>query len=136
MKKIIIVFFSLVIALFYSGNIVAQEKPKTKISSVKQKDGTVRFSLTSSRPFIFGSNRYILHIGNSDFMRNEQSHKNGKGYMTFLVPSGDLNNIRDGAHIYLTYGQVDIEETDMDELSKNSRRCWSLGYYSKDLLTK
>ncbi|MFI5195795.1 MAG: hypothetical protein ACHQD8_01780 [Chitinophagales bacterium] len=136
MRKIIIIFFSMAIMLFFSGYAIAQEKPKTETTSVKQKDETVRFSLTSSKPFIFGSNRYVLYIGNKEFTRNEQSHKNGKGYMTFLIPADDFNSLQEGAGIYLTYGQVNVEEADMNEMSKNSRRCWSLGQFSKNLLTK
>lgn len=136
MRKTIIAFFSIVIMLFFSGNVIAQEKAKTQITSVKQKSEIIRFSLTSSKPFIFGSNKYILYIGNKEFTRNEQSHKNGKGYMTFLVPADDFDRLQDGSNIYLTYGEVSVEEVDMDAMSNSSRRCWSLGKFSKNLLTK
>src|SRR5579871_2710315 len=105
MKKIFALFFSLLIAAFFLGNAIAQEKPKTEVTSVKQKGTTVRFSLTSSKSFIFGSNRYILYIGNKAFMLNEQSHKNGKGYMTFLIPVDEFKQLGDGANMYLSYGQ-------------------------------
>ena len=136
MRKIIITFFSIVIMLFFSGYVIAQDKPTTQISTVKQKGEIIRVSLTSSKPFIFGSNRYILYIGNKAFTRNEQSHKNGKGSMTFLIPADDFDRLPEGANIYITYGQVNVEEDDMVEMSKTSQRCWSLGKFSKNLLTK
>jgi hypothetical protein len=133
MKKIFVLFFSLVIVAFFSGNAVAQEKAKTEITTVKQKGTTVRVSLASSKPFIFGSNRYILYIGNKSFMLNEQSHKNGKGYMTFLIPADEFKTLGEGANMYLSYGPVNVEEQDMEQLAKG-RRCWSIGKFSKSLL--
>jgi len=134
MRKIVILFFSMAIMLFFSANTIAQEKPKTQVSSVKQKGETVKFSLTSSKPFIFGSNRYMLYIGNKEFTRSEQSDKNGKGYMTFFIPADDFKSLQEGSKIYLTYGDVNAGETDMDEMAKTSRRCWTLGKFSKKLL--
>jgi hypothetical protein len=114
----------------------AQEKAVTKVSVVQQKGETVRFSLTSSQPFIFASNRYMLYIGDKEFALNEQSVEHEKGLMTFLIPAADFKALRDGASIYLTYGQVDVTLTNMEEMANTTRRCWSLGKFSKDLLTR
>src|ERR1039457_5440086 len=133
MKKITALFFTLAIMLFFTGNTVAQEKAKTEITTVKQKGETVHFTLTSSKPFIFGNNRYVLYIGEKEFFRLEQSKKNGKGYMTFYIPIQDFNNLREGDGIYLSYGTVDTGDENLEEVAKGCR-CWSLGKFSKSLL--
>ena len=137
MKYITALFFSLVILLPFPGKSFAQEKAKTKIAHVKQKDDLVLFSLTSSKPFIFGNNKYYLHIGDKEFTRNEQSKSNGEGRMTFLIPADDFNTLNENAPIYLTYGVVSRDGTNMEEMSKvNFVQCWSLGKFSRKLLTK
>jgi hypothetical protein len=136
MRNIIVMFFSLVILMPFSGNALAQEKAKTKIAHVKQKGEDVLFTLSSSKPFIFGSNKYYLHIGDKEFTRNEQTKKNGMGYMTFIIPQVDFNSLPEGGSIYLTYGRVSQDEA-MEELSKeNYVQCWSLGKFSQALLTR
>lgn len=137
MKKIITLCFGLLITLFFSGSVMAQAKAVTKISSVKQKGKNVDFNLSSSKPFIFGSNRYELHVGSQDFVLNTQSADNGKGSMTFFIPSEDFSKLPEGANIYLTYGRVPKNsEQKMDELAKKSNKCWYLGTFSKKMLTK
>lgn len=136
MRNLIALFFSLCVLLSFSGNAIAQEKAKTQVSSVKQKGETVRFTLVSSRPFIFGNNRYLLYIGGKEFKRNEQWKKSGKGYLSFFIPESDFGKLVEGSDIYLTYGSVNIEEADMEELAAKSRKCWSLGKFSKSMLTK
>jgi hypothetical protein len=135
MKKILFLSCTLIITLFVAGDVSAQAKSKVEISSVKQKAETVRFMLSSSKPFMVGDNRYILHIGDKEFSRYEQSKNNGKGYITFLMYTDDFDKLENDKKVYLTYGSVS-EEADMEKLSKQSARCWSLGKFSKGLLTK
>lgn len=150
MKHIIALFFSLVVLLPASYktqaqekhkskvvDVIAQEKAKTNIVNVKEKDQLIRFMITSSKPFIFANNRYILHIGNKEIYRNEQYAANGKGFMTFLIPEDDFNALQEGADIYLTYGKVSRDGMDMDAMNKADYvPFWSLGKFSKTLLTK
>jgi hypothetical protein len=133
MKKISVLFFNVLAAVLFSASIMAQEKAQTKLTSVKQSGETVRFSLTSSKPFIFANNRYVLYVGTKEFFGLEQSKKDGKGYMTFIIPLSDFNNLKDGDGMYLSYGKVDAEAVNMEELAKG-RRCWGLGKFSKSLL--
>lgn len=126
-----------VVSVFlYSSNAIAQVKAKTEFTSLKQKGETVRYTVTSSKPFYFGNNRYVLYIGSKEFYRYEQSKKNGKGVLSFIIPAKDFKALTQGAPVYLNYGHIDIEETDMGELSNKSRKCWTLGKFDKDLLTK
>src|SRR6478735_8648483 len=133
MKKISFLS-ALVLALLFSANVFAQ-KAVTKVSSVKQKGSEINFNLVSSKKFIFGSNRYELHIGDKEFVRNTQSEKAGKGYMTFLLSSEEFSALKDDADIYLTYGHVKSTQ-DMNQIAKQSPRCWSLGKFNRSLLTK
>ena len=87
MNKIAIVFFSVILFSCFSGNAFAQQKTSPKIASVKKKDNTVEFTITSARKFIMGNNRYVLHIGDKGIMRYRQSFDNHKkvGIITFLI---------------------------------------------------
>ena len=137
MKNITALLFSLVFLLPFSNKAVAQEKARIKIAHVKQKAETILFTLSASKPFIFGSNKYYLHIGDKDFTRNEQSKNNGKGRMTFFIPVDDFNKFPVGDEIYLTYGKLSGDGMSMEAMSKeNFVQCWSLGKFSKTLLAK
>ena len=138
MKKIATLLFCILLVMSVSHKAFATEKPKTRISYVKQKGDLVRFSLTSSKPFIFGSNKYYLHIGDKEFTRAEQSKSNGKGRLTFLIPSTDFKALKDGNAIYLTYGDPGVaDEAGFEELCKaGSPKCWSLGTFNKSMLSK
>jgi hypothetical protein len=135
MKKISILF-SLLVALFFSVNIMAQEKAKTGVASVKQKGETVRFSLVSSKPFIFANNRYVLYLGEKAFYKNEQWEKKGKGYLTYFIPASEFKQVKEGAKMYLSYGDIDVTASDIEDYAKESRKCWSLGNFNKNLLKK
>jgi hypothetical protein len=137
MKKLIILVFTFLSVFSFSTGAAAQEKSKTQLSSVKQKDATILFSLSSSQPFIFANNRYLLYIGNKEFHLQEQTNDDdGTGHMSFFVQPGDFDKLQEGSAMYLTYGAVDIENANMEELANYTRRCWSLGKFSKTLLTK
>jgi len=131
MKKIILLTLSLIITFY----LIAQEKAQTKISSVIQKGETIRYSLSSSQPFIVGNNRYILHIGDRGFSQYEQSKSKGTGLITFLIPVTDFNDLPDGKSVFLTYGSVS-EDADLESLANKSTRCWFIGKFEKDILTK
>ena len=60
MKRIFTLIITAVLIMLSNSNLSAQEKAKTEITSVKQKDQTIRFTLTSSKPQIFADNRYVL----------------------------------------------------------------------------
>ena len=136
MKKIVSVFFTLAIIMFFTGFVSAQQKAKTDITSVKQTGEMVRFTMTSSRPFIFADNRYILYVGGKEFTRSEQTEQDEKGILTFLIPAGEFNALKDGESMYLSYGEANAEEQDMETYTKQSLKCWSLGKFSSSLLTR
>ena len=137
MKKIFTLFLGGMLALLCTGTVLAQTKAVTRIVSVKQKENDVNFNLSSSKPFIFGSNRYELHIGTSEFFRNTQSVKDGKGSMTFFIPAEAYNNLQEGSEIFLCYGHMAKgDKVNMEQLSKVSNKCWQLGKFSRKMLTK
>ena len=139
MNKITVLFLSLLLIGFSSPDAFAQQQSTTKIASVTEKDNTVEFTLTSEKKFIFGNNRYVLHIGDKTFMRNRQSYDydNKIGTLTFLIANEDFKSLQDGKGIYLTYGYADETEQALDELSQHDfPTCWKLGKFSKDILTR
>lgn len=136
MRHYIPVFYLLFVFIGGILPAAAQEKPATAIGVVKDRGDVVSFTLTCSRPFITGNNRYMLYVGRQEFGRYEQAKKNGRGLLTFLIPKDKFNALANGSNIYLTYGRVEPDEQDMDELARNSRRCWSLGKFTHTLLRK
>ncbi len=137
MKRISVLILGITLVLSFSGKAFAQEKIVKSIATVKADGEFIDFTLTSPKPFIFGNNRYILHIGKTDFYRNKQSFDHDRrGSMTFFIPVADFNALQDSAAIYLTYGQPSTDNNDLEELSKADVPVWSLGKFSKTLLSK
>ena len=135
--KNLVVLFSIFLSIFLSGNVIAGNKPKIEISTITQKDSTVSISLTSSKPFYMGGNRYILHIGDKDFKLSSQKVNKGRGVIIFFISANDFNNLQDGSNVYLTYGHLADGTQNSEELSsKVSGKYWSLGKFSKNILTK
>lgn len=134
MRKAVL-FFSVVLGTFCCLPAIAQQLVTTEISSVQMNGKNVDFTIVSSRPFIFAGNRYVLHAGSKEFFRYQQSKDNGKGVITFFVPVDDFNNLREGAGMYLTYGDGPDNEAVLEARSKtNPVRCASLGKFTKQLL--
>jgi hypothetical protein len=137
MKKLFILFFGLVIVFLHAGKAVAQSKATVEIGTVKETGKNVNFTLTSSKQFIVGNNVYVLHIDDKVFWLYEQTENNEKGILIFHIPAEDFNNLKEGSAIYLTYGNKSMEEGEMKEMCKQEYfPCWSLGQFSKNLLTK
>ena len=132
MKKAAI-FITLIITLFLAHTANAQQKAVTKIASVKQGAKTVAITITSSKPFIFGNNRYMLYIGDKDFTMYHQPHDDAKNQLTFDVPAESYANLKDGEDVYLTYGSVFHSGSDRPAIAKTNKRCWSLGKFSKNM---
>jgi len=133
MQKSIVLFFSLLAVFFIPGRSVAQEKAKVEITTAQQKGNTVEFTLTSAKKFIVGGNVYVLHVGDKTFSHYKQSMHS----LSFLIPSGDFNNLSDGANVYLTYGNENEPERSLEAMSKPGQGpCWSLGKFNAQILTK
>jgi len=138
MKSFLIVFAYLTFS--FSEFVFAQEKIKTEISSVEQKEQTVEFTITSSRPFYSGNNIHILHIGKKDFSLSKQYKKDKTGVITFFIPLDDFNGLTEGDDVWMSYGNK--LRSDADErkdikrfCKKNEKTCWSLGKFSKQVQT-
>lgn len=134
MKKVLILILCMVLTCAGNIHVIAQVKAKTEIATVKQKGEVVRFTVASSKPFIYGSNRYILYIGDKEFSRYEQTKKNGKGFLTFLIPVSDYKSLSEGAAMYLSYGHFNTDEQDMEAVAAKSHKCWAFGKFSHTLL--
>lgn len=136
MKKIFTVIITVVVIMLSNSNLSAQEKAKTEITSVKQKDQTILFTLTSSKPLIFADNRYVLYIGKNAFVRSEVPGVENNRTISFFITEQEFNSLSEGANIYFSYGDIDVESRDMDVYSNESIKCWNMGKFAKALLTK
>ncbi|MCD6011052.1 MAG: hypothetical protein K0Q79_914 [Flavipsychrobacter sp.] len=134
MKKIIALFFSMAVMVLYANNLTAQQKPTTTVTSVAQKGENIWFTLTSSQPLIFGDNRYVLYIDGREFVKSNTPQDEDNKVVSFLLSADELNSLKEGSGIYLSYGHLKIEYQDMEALSQQSRRCWSVGKFTKAML--
>ena len=135
MNKLLTVFLCLFLTFSFSAS-HAQDKNKTKIGYLKHKGKDVLFNIIGTKPFIFGGNTYILHIGDKEFTIYQQTKFENKGSLTFTIYEADYQTLKDGANIFLTYGNLSREE-DLEDLSKEQYSpCWSLGKFTKKLLSK
>ena len=138
MKKRIFLMLLAVVFLLGKGNLVAFEKAKAEIATLKKQDAIVYFKITANKPFITGGNVYVLHIGNQLFAHSKQAKEQGKGSITFFIPIADFNKLTDGATIYLTYGNnTHADDLKLENLSKQEYYpCWFLGQFDHSLLDK
>ncbi len=135
MRKIIALFFSMVVLVSYTNNLQAQ-KAKTEIASVKQSGEVVRFTVTSSKPLIFGNNRYVLYIGDKEFALSETPADENNKNISFLIGAGEFSSLKEGADVYVSYGHINMEEQDVAAHAQRSHKCWHLGKFSSSMLTK
>jgi len=136
MRYLAIFILCLGTGIFRTQIAAAQVKARSEISGARQRDGDIALTITCPKPFINGNNRYILYTGHKEFGRYEISRKDGKGVITFLIPKDEFNHLAEGSPVYMTYGHVEAEETDMEALAASSHRCWSLGKFSRSVLKK
>ncbi len=138
MKKpvvLLMLFFAMFVA--YAQQQV-EGKVKIVIGKVSQLDSIVSFSINASKPFLFGSNMYILSIGGNEFTHYKQSKEDGKGHIAFLIPAMAFGALNSGQPIYLYYGSPGQYDTaDLESRSKyNQMLCCYLGNFTTQLLTK
>lgn len=135
---------SIFILLWIMGlqSCIAQDKAKLSVTGITQKEAeTMELTITSDKPFQYGDNIHILHIGKKEFSLSKQSKQEGKGILTFFIPSAEFNALAEGSKMWLTYGQkvrtgsADKEEK-LDELSGQNPKCWKLGKFSKAVSKK
>lgn len=135
----VIVQFLLAATLFCAPQSAgAQAKAKVNISSVRQKGKSVAFTVSSPAEFYVGGNEYVLYIGNKQFTTYKQDNTEGKGRLIYQISQPDYKSLKEGARIYLTYGDLPAETgSTNEELSKQpDSKCWPLGRFTKRLLTK
>lgn len=136
MKNTFLLFFTLVFVCFSPKPASAQEKQKATVSLIRQNGNTVTVTITSSEEFYIGGNTHILHIGNKHYDRNEQNNVDGKGILKFFIPANEFKVLKNGTKMYLTYGELDMEnEQEIEAYSKEREsRCWALGKLNKKML--
>lgn len=135
MRNIVALIFSLAVMVLFANNVQAQ-KAKTEIASVKQSGEVIRFTVTSSKPLIFGNNRYILYIGDKEFTLSETPADENNKTITFLLREDEFKALNEGAVIYLSYGHLNMEGQDVAAYAQRSHKCWQLGNFRSGMLVK
>ncbi len=140
MKNKFLVMSILVAFLSISMLSKAQVKEKTSVYAIKQNNSIVELTITSTKPFIIGGNAYILYIGQQRFTLNKQEKKDGKNYITFLIPQKDFSALVDGSSMWLLYGDLNTitnQSTDLNAFAlENPHTCWTIGKLKKKSLKK
>jgi hypothetical protein len=133
MKKAIAVFCFVIALQFFNSPAKAEEKQKARISLIRQTGNTVALTVSSPHEFYVGGNKHILYIGGKHFDLYEQNNEDGRGYLKFFIPADDFKMIKDGTRVYLSYGELEIEnEDELEALCKqNFGPCWQLGKLNK-----
>jgi hypothetical protein len=139
MNKHILLVGVLVVLLFASTNVEAAKRAKMHLHSAKRKGDSAAIAITSDRPFIVGSNIYMLYIGTRHFDQSKEDASDpNKPRLVFYIPVSEYNKLKKGSSMYLTYGNVyedDIKEEAMKDICRqNPARCWSLGKSGKRTL--
>jgi hypothetical protein len=136
---------TLLLAVFFALGINVSNAQNSSISLartgvVKQVDNTIEFTINASEPFYVGGNMHILTIDKERFSLYRQEDLDGKGKLIFLIPSISFSKLKEGASIYLSYGEVLDELSTDDEMQDVCKispdRCKYLGSFSKSILSK
>ena len=89
----------------------AQAMPSATISGMKLLQETVEISLKSAEPFYAGNNIFTLYIGNKGFNLYRQEDIEGKGLIVFLILKKEFDQLKNGANIFIGYGDKPSEES-------------------------
>lgn len=116
----------------------AQEKALAKISAIRQKGDMVTVAVTSAKEFYMGNNKHILHIGNHHYDLYDQENTEGGGLLRFYLPATDFKQLTTGTSVYLSYGELTVEEGQSieDMCKQNFCPCWSVGKLNKTCSNK
>lgn len=138
MKKILHLLLLLVVMGTSIQPTAAQDKQKAKIGQIKLENDKVTVTVTSSKEFYVGGNVHILYLGDKSYSLYDQQNEDGKGMLKFYVPVDEFKSIKDGARVYMSYGELVLEEgeTVEDVCKENFCPCWSLGKLNKKQLKK
>jgi len=138
MKKLLLIFTVLVGVSATSPIALAQDKQKAKIGQIKQETDKVTMTVTSAKEFYVGGNVHILYLGDKSFSLYDQQNEDGRGMLKFYIPTEDFKAIKDGVRVYMSYGELVLEEGESveDVCKENFCPCWSLGKLNKKQLKK
>jgi hypothetical protein len=138
MKRILQLLMLSVVMGVTVQDAVAQEKQKAKIGQIKQENDKVTVTVTSAKEFYVGGNVHVLYMGDKSYSLYDQQNEDGKGILKFYVPSEEFKAIKDGARVYMSYGELVLEEGEKveDVCKENFCPCWSLGKLNKKQLKK
>lgn len=109
-----------------------------KITKVSQNGQRIELTVSASKPFYVGGNIHILHIGKKEFSLSKQINKEGKGSIIFYIPLEEFNSLSEGDYVWMSYGNKFKKAPDptIDPAKfckKNSKTCWAMGKFSKQL---
>lgn len=138
MKRILQLLMMLGVLGVATQPTAAQDKQKARIGQIKQEKDKVTVTVTSSKEFYVGGNVHILYMGDKSYSLYDQQNEDGKGMLKFYVPSEEFRAIKDGSRVYMSYGELVLEEGEKveDVCKENFCPCWSLGKLNKKQLKK
>lgn len=136
MKKMHCLILALVMVCANFYDTTAQQKQTARISAIKQKEDMVLITVSSSKEFYMGNNKHILYIGNRYYDLYDQENADGKGNLKFFIPVKEYKAMTTGTPVYLSYGELTVEEGQSieDMCKQNFCPCWSVGKLNKKML--
>lgn len=135
MRKISLLFI-VCFTLILSDKALAQSD--AAITKIIQNGARIELTVAASQAFYVGGNVYVLHIGKKDFSLSKQNNRDGKGSITFYIPTEEFNVLTEGDYVWMSYGNKFKKAPDpsVDPATfckKNPKKCWALGKFSKQL---
>jgi hypothetical protein len=133
MKKI---FLLLILSILFNSFAFAQST--AVVSKIIQKGQRFELTVTAEKPFYVGGNIHILHIGKQSFSLSKQVNMDGKGAIIFYISTEEFNSLNEGDYIWMSYGNKFKKTPATTEdpakfCRKNSKTCWALGKFNKQL---
>jgi hypothetical protein len=124
--------------MLLAPSFIHAQQDTIKLVSVKGNSENIEFYFSSQKGFIIGSERYVLHIGNSFFTRSRHPEGN-ENLLCFIVDSDDFSVLKEGNEMVIVYGLYKgniIGPKDSSEEKLFEGRHWKTGVFNTNLLNK
>lgn len=117
---------------------VKAQQDTIKLFSVKKNKENIEICISSKKGFIIGSERYVLHIGDSYFTKSIHPDGN-ENLIVFKIDFDSFSAIKNNNEMVLVYGLFDSNIKNKKTIGENrtfSGKHWKIGVLDKDLLNK
>lgn len=113
----------LTVLFFLTSKAVSAQDAEPKIVAITLNNEEVSIILHCREPYLAGSNRYNLNIGEDAFFRSFHSYEKNNNILTFLLSADAFSLLQDDLPVSLSYGSKHV-----------AINLWNLGHLDKSML--